>query len=106
MTCEVSLSTHPVGYNGSQSTVNETNCNRKKITKKNNELNSISTQTCPKKMCLKMDAIVCIDLEGQALQLVLLFRGVDDFSSRQRLENRFKMTYHCPWYLLCSSGVR
>ena len=31
MTCEVYLSTHPVGYNGSTSTVNETNC-KKRVT--------------------------------------------------------------------------
>ena len=36
-------------------------------------------------MCLKMNAIVFVDLDGDALQLVLLIRGVDDFSSRQRL---------------------
>ena len=30
-TCEVYLSTLPVGYSGSLSTVNETNCNKKKI---------------------------------------------------------------------------
>ena len=29
MTCEVYVSTHPVGYSGSPSTVNETNCNKK-----------------------------------------------------------------------------
>ena len=43
-------------------------------------------------MCLKRDAIVCIDLDGQALQLVLLIRGVDDFSLRQRLENQIEDT--------------
>ena len=30
MTCDVFLSTLPVGYNGSPSTVNETNCNKKR----------------------------------------------------------------------------
>ena len=29
--CEGVLSTHPVGYSGSLSTVNETNCNKKEI---------------------------------------------------------------------------
>ena len=43
MTCEVYLSTHTVGYSGSPSTVNETNCNEKKITlKKSYELISNS----------------------------------------------------------------
>ena len=32
---------------------------------------------------MKMNAIVFVDLEGDALQLVLLIRGVNDFSSRQ-----------------------
>ena len=36
-------------------------------------------------MRLKMNATVFVDLDGDALQLVLLIRGVDDFSSRQRL---------------------
>ena len=35
MTCEVYLSAHTVGHSGSPSTVNETNCNKKKITLKN-----------------------------------------------------------------------
>ena len=43
-------------------------------------------------MCFKMNAIVCIDLDGDSLQLVLLIRGVDDFSSRQRLENRIEVS--------------
>ena len=34
MTCEVYLSTPPVGYSGSPSTVNETNCNKKVTFKK------------------------------------------------------------------------
>ena len=29
-------------------------------------------------MCLKMNAIVFVDLDGDDLQLVLLIRGVDD----------------------------
>ena len=53
--------------------------------KKNYELTSNSIQTCPTTMCLKMDAIVFVDLDGDALQLVLLIRGVDAFSSRQWL---------------------
>ena len=48
----------------------------------------ISIHTSPTTVCLKRDAIVCIDLDGKALQLVLLIRGVDDFSPIQRLENQ------------------
>ena len=40
----------------------------------------------------KRDAIVCIDLDVKALQLVLLIRGVNDFTSRQRLENQFEVS--------------
>ena len=35
LTCEVNLSTHPVGHSGSPSAVNETNRNKMKITKTN-----------------------------------------------------------------------
>ena len=64
-TCEVYLSTHLVGYSGSIATVNETNCNKKNSDQfqKKYELISNSIQTCPTTMCLKRDAIVCIDLE-------------------------------------------
>ena len=66
ITCDANLSTlYPVGYSGSLSTVNETNCNKKKINYKNSyELISNSFQTCPTTMCLKRDAIDCIDLDG------------------------------------------
>ena len=98
----------------------KTNCNQKKkrSIKKSYELISNSTQTCPSTMCLKMNAIVFVDLDGHALQLVLLIRGVNDFSSRQRLQNQievsqalfllalFRARHHCPWYLFFSSGVR
>ena len=43
-------------------------------------------------MRLKMSAIVFVDLDRDALQLVLLIRGVDDFSSRQRLENQIEVS--------------
>ena len=79
MTCEVFLSTHPVGYSGSPSTVNETNCNKKVNFKNSDELTSNSIQTCPTTMCLKRDAISCIALEKWVLQLVRLSRGGDDF---------------------------
>ena len=69
-TCgEVYLSTHTVGYSGSISTVNETNC----------ELTSNYIQTCPTTICLKKDVISCIVLEKWVLQLVRLTRGGDGF---------------------------
>ena len=74
-------------------TVNETNCNKKKInSKKSYELISNSIQTCPTTMCLKSDAIDCIDLDGSALQLVLVIRAVDGFSLRQRVENQIEVS--------------
>ena len=79
MTCEVYLSTHPVGYSGSLSTVNETNGNKKVTLKKSYELTSNSIQTCPTTMCLKKDVISCVVLEKWVLQLFQLTRGVGDF---------------------------
>ena len=67
---------------GARGTVNETNCN---TIKKIYELTSSSIQTCPTTMCLVMNAIVFVGLDGDALQFVLLIRGENDFSSRQRL---------------------
>ena len=58
--------------------------------KKNCELNSNSIQTCPTTMCLNMNAIVFVDLDGDALQFVLQIRGLNDFPSRQRLENQIE----------------
>ena len=60
--CEVYLSTPPVGYSGSPSTVNEINCNKKKISfKKSYE---IISNSCSTTMCLKRDAIDCVVLDG------------------------------------------
>ena len=82
VSCEGVLSTHPVGFCGSLSTVNETNCNKKEIrAKKMCELISNFIRTCPTTMCLTMNAIVFVDLDGDALQLVLLIRNINDFSS-------------------------
>ena len=33
-----------------------------------------------------------VDLDGDAPQLVLLIRGADDFSSRQRLQNQIEVS--------------
>ena len=76
--------------------------------KKSYELTSNTIQTCPTTMCLKMNAIVFVDLDGWALQLVLLIRSVDDFfiktAARKSdrsftgpfLPDLFKARYHCP----------
>ena len=39
---------------------------------------------------LVLVVFVLVDLDGWALQLVLLIRGVNDFSSRQRLCNQIE----------------
>ena len=62
MTCEVHLSTLPVGYSGSPSTVNETNSNKKGHSKISYELTSNSIQTCPTMNRLRKDAISYIVL--------------------------------------------
>ena len=101
--CEGVLFTHPVGYSGSLSTVNETNCNKKEIrAKKKCELtpNSIRMRITtrnlemkasiailyvgqlwlwtsnPQRKLLVLVVFVFVDLGGWALQLVLLIRGV------------------------------
>ena len=101
------LSTHTVGYNGSSSTVNETNCNKKE-SKKKCELTSesIRMRTTMKNLEMKTNiSILCVvgqlerwrsnlrrkllvivvfvfvDLDGWVLRLILLIRGVRDFSS-------------------------
>ena len=59
-------------------------------------------------MCFKRDAIDCIDLDGDALQLVRLIRGVDDFSETAARKSKrsfispflpalFRVRYHCPF---------
>ena len=76
ITCEVFLSTPPVGYSGSLSTVNETNGNKKNSHQLENSYGLISN-SCSTTMCLKSDAIYCIVLEKWVLQLVRLTRGGD-----------------------------
>ena len=51
----------PVGHSGSLSTVNETNCNKKKTNLKNSH--ELISNSCSTTMCLKRDAIYCIVLE-------------------------------------------
>ena len=78
ITCEMYLSTPPVGYSGSPSTVNKTNCTNMSLSK--NLMNSTnSIQTCPTMKCLRKDAISCIVVEKWVLQLARLTRGGDGF---------------------------
>ena len=111
MQCEGVLFTpSPVGYGGSLSTVNETNCDKKKRFEQKNTLceltsNSIRIRATTRSLKLKANiailyvgqlerwtgnlrtkllvpvVFVFVDLDEWALQLVLLNRGVSDFSS-------------------------
>ena len=81
--CEGVLFTPPVGYSGSLSAVNETNCNKKEIrAKKNCELvGQLERRTgILQRKLLVLVVCVFVDLDGDALQFVLLIRGVSDFS--------------------------
>ena len=75
MTCEVYLSILPVGYSGSPSTVNETNCNKKK----NLMSSTNSIQTCPTMNRLRKDAISFAVVKKLVLQLAHLTCGGDGF---------------------------
>ena len=104
--CEGVLFAHTVGYSGSLSDVNETNCNKKeRFEQKKKELtsNSIRIRATTRNLKLKANVailyvdqferwtgnlrrkflvlVVCVfaDLDGWALQLVFLIRGVSDF---------------------------
>ena len=85
MTCEVFLSAPPVGYNGSPSAVNETNCNKKEakslyLLKKFN-MSPTSCRTCPSptRNNLKKGAISCIAVEILVLQFLHLIHDGDGF---------------------------
>ena len=108
---KVSVQTHSVGYSGSLSTVT----NRTSI-ENSYGLISKSIQTCPTTMCLKRDAVVCVDLDGDALQIALLNRAVHDFSSRQQLYNQIEFSWahfclhytenNCPCFFSSSRVTR
>ena len=84
LSCEVYLSTPFVGYSGSLSTVNETSCDKKRFEQLKKFVSSLPIPfRLVQPRCA--NAIVFVDLDGDALQVVLLIRGVNDFSSRQRL---------------------
>ena len=107
MAFEVCLSTHSVVYSGSLSTVNETNWNKKERSEQNKKRSELTSNSRTTTTNLQMKAsipiqyvgqlerwrsnlqrkllvlVVCVlvDLDGWALQLVLLIRGVSGSSS-------------------------
>ena len=95
------LFTPPVGYSGPLSNVNETNCNKKRSEQKN--MSSLPTpfrcvpprgnerwRSNLRSKLLVLVVFVSADLDGWALQLALLIRGVSGFASRQRLCNQIE----------------
>ena len=77
MTCEVYLSTLPVGYSGSPSTVNETNC--KKMSLKKFLMSSTNFWTCPTMNRLRKGATSFTVLEKLVLQPVRWTHDEDGF---------------------------
>ena len=74
MTCEVYLSTHPVGYSGSLST-------------------ELISNSCSTTMCLKRDAIYCIVLEKYRV-----YRISKTLSGLGGPKNAFIRTLHLLYY--------
>ena len=112
MTCEVYPSTHSVGYSGSPSTVNETNCNKKKITLKilmssfqfHSDLShhDVLEEGCHLLYCSREIGSSTFSpdsrsrrflIETAALKSDLSFIG-------PFVPDLFKVRCHCPWYLL------
>ena len=78
MTCEVYLSTHPVGYSGSPSTVNETNCNKKSHLKISYELHQFHSDLSHH-IALEKGCHLQYCCREWVLQLARLNRGGDGF---------------------------
>ena len=124
MTCEVYLSTLPVGHSGSPSTVNETNCNKKKgwsdLLK--NIMSSTNFWTCPTRNRLRKSTISCIALyccgvidsaipSPDSRWRRFFFFWERETAARKSGRSRigaflpdlFNVRYHCFWYFLNSS---
>ena len=109
MTCEVYLSTLPVSYSGSPSTLNETNCNKKKNgpLKKFIMSSTNSNQTCLTMNRLRKSAISCCAGDiGSAISSPdsrwrrFLSETAAGKYVRSRigafLPDSFNVRYHCP----------
>ena len=118
MTREVYLSTLPVGYSGSPSIVNETNCNNQKITFKkilwahfqfHSDLSHHDVlEECHILHCSgEIGSSTCSpDSRSRRFLIETAARKSDRSLMGTFLLDLFKVRYHCPWYLLYSSGVR
>ena len=86
MTCEVYLSTAPVGYSGSLSTVNETNCNKKvTLKKKSHELHQLHSDVSHHDVLEEgCHLLYCSGEMGSSVETI--FDG--DSSSKIRSESR------------------
>ena len=76
MRCERVLFTCTVSYSGWRSVVNETNCNKKE---RSEQKKCERWRSNLLRKLLVLVVCVSVDLDGWALQLVLLIRGVSDF---------------------------
>ena len=107
MTCEVYLSILTVGYSGSPSTLNETNCN-----KKNNsyELHQIHSDVSHHESleegchllccCEEIGSATCSpDSRWRRFLRETAARKSDRSRTGPFLPDLFKVRYHCPWYL-------
>ena len=115
MTCEVYLSTHPVGYSGSPSTVNETNCNKKDHLKFYHELHQFLDvsqfhqesleEECHLRYCWGgVGSATCLpDWWWRRLLRETAARKSDRSRIGAFLPDLFTVRYHCPWCLLDSS---
>ena len=117
MTCEVCLSTHTVGYSGSPSTANGTNCNKKKYLKFYYELHQLQSDVshhesleegCHRQYCCgEMGSATCsLDSRWTRFLRETAARKSDRSRIGPFLPDMFKARYHCPWYLLTSCRER
>ena len=105
LTCEVYLSTHTVGYSGSLSTVNGTNCN-KKVTKKHH-MSSLPIRCHLLYFSGEMGSSTCSpDSRWRRFLRETAARKSGWSRIGAFLPDLFKVRYHCFWYSLNSSGER
>ena len=118
MTCEVYLSTLPVGYSGSLSTVNETNSNERGRLGEflwahfqfHSDLShhDVLEEGCHLLYCSgEMGSSTCSpDSRWRRFLAETAARKSDRSFIGPFLPDLFKVRYHCPWYLLNSFGER
>ena len=90
MKCEVYVSTLSIGYSGSPSTVNETNCN-----------------PIPFKLVPQMGSSTCSpESRWRRFLIKTTVQNRIQVSWVHFLPDLFKVKYYCSWYFPCPSGKR